>query len=236
MSFLERTEMLIDSEQLNKIKNAKILLFGVGGVGGACAEALVRAGISNIAIVDADTVSESNKNRQIIALDSTIGKKKTEVMKNRLLDINSECNVEVFDMFYAKDTYHLIDLSKYDYIIDCIDTVTSKIHIISECTRLNKKFIVSTGTGNRIDPTKFYITDIYKTEGDPLAKVLRKELKDRRIPKCKVLASKELPIKVLEEKKIKDEVSNRNVPGSISFVPPVAGMIIASYVFNDLIK
>lgn len=236
MDFLLRTNMLLKDYQMNNIKKAKVIVFGLGGVGGSCSEALVRAGIENIAIVDNDIVSITNKNRQIIAFDSTVGSKKTEVMKNRIIDINSNCNVEVFDLFYNKDTYNLIDLSKYDYIIDCIDTVTSKIHLIEEANNLNIPIIVSTGTGNRIDPTKFYITDIFKTEGDPLAKVLRTELKKRGIKKLTVLASKELPIKIEEDKKIIDEESKRNVPGSISFVPPVAGYIIASHVIKQIMK
>ena len=236
MDFLQRTNMLLKDSQTTKISNAKIIVFGVGGVGGACCEALARCGVLNITIVDNDTVSVTNKNRQIIALNSTIGKKKTEVMKERILDINPLCHVETFDLFYNASTYDQIDLSKYDYIVDCIDTVTSKLHIIEEATRLNIPLIVSTGTGNRLDPTKFYITDIYKTEGDPLAKVLRTELKKRRIKKLTVLASSELPVKISEEKKIVDPESKRNVPGSISFVPPVAGYIIASHVIKELIK
>ena len=136
MEFLLRTNMLLSENQMNNILNSKIIVFGVGGVGGACTEALVRAGVQNITIVDSDTVSVTNKNRQIIAFDSTLGKKKTQVMKERILDINPKCNVEVFDIFYNKETYELIDLSKYDYIVDCIDTITSKLYLIEKSTEV----------------------------------------------------------------------------------------------------
>ncbi len=234
--FLERELMVLGEEGVNKLASKRVLVFGCGGVGGACIEALARAGILNIDVVDGDVVSLSNKNRQIIALDSTLGKSKTTVIKNRLLDINKDINVFEYNLFYIDATYHLIDFTKYDYVIDCIDTVTAKLHIIEECTRLNIPLISSTGTGNRMDPTKFRITDIFNTTYDPLAKVLRSELKKRNIKKLRVLASTEQPIKIPEERKIKDPISKRNIPGSISFVPPVAGYIIASFVVKELLK
>lgn len=236
MSIFEREVMVIGEENLNKIQSKHFLIFGAGGVGSACIEALARAGALNIDIVDGDTVSLSNKNRQLIALDSTIGKPKAEVMKSRLLDINSRINVRAINIFYDCNTYSQIDLADYDYVIDCIDTITSKIHIIEECTKLGISLICATGTGNRLDPTQFYVTDIYKTINDPLCRVLRCELKKRRIKKLTVLASHEVPIKIPESLKQQDPESKRNIPGSISFVPPVAGMIIASYVINSIIK
>lgn len=236
IAFLEREIMLLGEELVTKITNKKVIVFGCGGVGGACVEALARTGVGHIALVDGDTVSLSNKNRQIIALDSTMNRPKTEVLKERILDINPCATVETYQLFYIDETYDLIDLKQYDYVIDCIDTVTAKLHLIEECYKQNIPLISSTGTGNRMDPTKFYITDIFNTTYDPLAKVLRQELRKRKIKKLTVLASKEQPFKVPDERKIQDPISKRNIPASIAFAPPVAGYIIASYVFKELIK
>lgn len=235
-NYLERVQMVLGTDLLDKLANKKVIVFGCGGVGGACIEALCRIGILNIDVVDGDTVSLSNKNRQIIALDSTIGKPKTSVIKSRMLDINSLVKVEEYNLFYNEETYNKIDLAKYDYVIDCIDTVTSKLHLIEECSLKKIPLICSTGTGNRMDPTKFKITDIFKTAYDPLAKVLRSELRKRHINKLTVLASDEAPVKISEDRKIQDPISKRNIPGSMPFVPPVAGYIIASYVVKKLLE
>lgn len=232
----EREEMLIGNDNLKKISNANIIVFGAGGVGGACIEALVRAGVCKLTVVDNDVVNKSNINRQLIALNSTIGLKKTEVVKKRVLDINPLCEYKSYDLFYTTDTYDQIDLSAYDYVVDCIDTVSSKIHIIEECFKLGIPHIICTGTGNRLNPLDFEICDIFKTSNDPLCRILRKELKLRGIKKCMVLASKELPMNIPDDRKKIDEESKKNIVGSISFVPPVAGMIIAGYVIKELIK
>ncbi len=245
MDTLTRTEILIGKDKIEKLKNAKIIIFGVGGVGSFCVEAIARCGVGNIHIVDDDTISITNINRQIIATHSTIGKDKIQVAKERILDINPSANVEASKLFYTKDTKDSIDLSKYDYIIDAIDTISSKILLIEEANRLNVPIISSMGTGNKLDPTKFVITDIYKTSMCPLAKVMRYELKRRGIKKLKVIYSTEKPIKpapiVLDENAkstsdFRDTNKRRETPGSISFVPSVAGLMIASYVINDILK
>lgn len=236
MDFLERVQMLIGIDKINLLNNKKIIVFGCGGVGSAAIEALARAGVGNIDFVDGDVVSVSNINRQLIALHSTIGENKVDVVKKRLLDINPSGNFNGINLFYSKETFHLIDLKKYDFVVDCIDNVTAKLYIIEECSRNNINLIVSTGTGNRLDPTQFYITDIFKTTYDPLARILRIELKKRGIKKLTVLASREIPVQIPEENKKKDPITNKNIPASISFVPPVAGYIIASFVINKLIK
>ena len=245
MDTLTRTEILIGKDKIEKLKNAKIIIFGVGGVGSFCVEAIARCGVGNIHIVDDDTISITNINRQIIATHSTIGKDKIQVAKERILDINPSANVETSKLFYTKDTKDNIDLSKYDYIIDAIDTISSKILLIEEANRLNVPIISSMGTGNKLDPTKFVITDIYKTSMCPLAKVMRYELKRRGIKKLKVIYSTEKPIKpapiVLDENAkstsdFRDTNKRRETPGSISFVPSVAGLMIASYVINDILK
>lgn len=235
-SYLERELMVLGEDVVKYIQSKKILVFGCGGVGGACIESLTRAGVIYLDIVDADTVSKSNINRQIIALNSTIGKMKTDVVADRMLDINPCIEMKKYAIFYGEETYNLIDLAQYDYVIDCIDTVTSKIHLVEECNKLSIPLLAATGTGNRLDPTQFVITDIYKTKNDPLCRVLRSELRKRGIKKLMVLASNEIPTKIPDERKMKDLESGRNIPGSISFVPPVAGMIMASYVIRCFIE
>lgn len=226
-----RTEILIGKESMEKIKNAKVCVFGIGGVGSFVCEGLARAGINKFVLVDNDKVSITNLNRQIIATQKTIGKDKVEVMKERILEINPEAKVEIFKIFYMPNCEEKILDKSISYIVDAIDTVTAKIHLIMEADKLNIPIISSMGTGNKLDPTRFEITDIYKTSVCPLAKVMRKELKMRGIKKLKVLYSKEEPIKVI----VSDEKVNKNVPGSISFVPSVAGLIIAGEVIKDLI-
>lgn len=245
MDILTRTEILIGKENIEKLKNSSVIIFGVGGVGSFCVEAIARCGVSNIHIVDDDTISITNINRQIIATHSTIDKNKTEVVKQRILDINPNANVTISKIFYTKDTVNTIDLSKYDYVIDAIDTISSKILLVEEATKLNVPIISSMGTGNKLDPTKFVVSDIYKTSMCPLAKVMRYELKKRGIKKLKVVYSTEKPIKpapinIDENAKstspFRDTNKRRETPGSISFVPSVAGLIIASQVINDILK
>lgn len=225
-----RTELLIGKEGLNKLKNAKIAIFGIGGVGSYVVEGLARAGVGSFVLVDNDDVALSNLNRQIIATQKTIGKPKVEVAKERILDINPNAKVKIYKEFFMPDTEGIIDNS-VSYIVDAIDTVTAKIELVLRANNLSIPIISSMGTGNKLDPTRFEVTDIYKTSVCPLAKVMRKELKARGIKKLKVVYSKEEPIKIK-----KDETKQKQVPGSISFVPSVAGLIISGEVVKDIIK
>lgn len=223
-----RTELLIGKEGIEKLQKAKVAIFGIGGVGSFVVEGLLRAGIGNFILIDDDKVSLTNLNRQIIATRKTIEKPKVEVAKERILEINPNANVEIHQEFFMPDSKEIID-NTVDYIVDSVDTVTAKIELVMRANKLNIPIISSMGTGNKIDPTKFEVTDIYKTSMCPLAKVMRKELKNRGIKKLKVVYSKEEPIKV-------DKTSGKQVPGSISFVPSVAGLIIAGEVVKDIIK
>ena len=223
-----RTELLIGKEAIEKLSNSKVAVFGIGGVGSFVVEGLVRAGVKNFILVDKDTVSLTNLNRQLIATRKTIGKAQVDIAKERILEINKDANVEVYQEFFMPETTGILDNS-IDYIVDAVDTVTAKIELVMRANRLNIPIISSMGTGNKLDPTKFEVTDIYKTSVCPLAKVMRKELKKRDIKKLKVLYSKEEPINV-------DIAEEGRVPGSISFVPSVAGLIIAGEVVKDLIK
>lgn len=225
-----RTELLIGKEGLNKLKNAKVAIFGIGGVGSYVVEGLARVGVGSFILVDNDDVALSNLNRQIIATQKTIGKQKVEVAKERILEINPNAKVDIYKEFFMPDTEGIIDDS-VSYIVDAIDTVTAKIELVLRANNLSIPIISSMGTGNKLDPTRFEVTDIYKTSVCPLAKVMRKELKSRGIKKLKVVYSKEEPIKVKKE-----ESKNKQVPGSISFVPSVAGLIIAGEVVKDIIK
>ncbi|MBE6776581.1 MAG: tRNA threonylcarbamoyladenosine dehydratase [Ruminococcaceae bacterium] len=226
-NIFSRTENLIGKDALSALKNSHVAIFGIGGVGGHTAEALIRAGISNIDIIDNDIISPSNINRQILATHSTIGKNKTDVMKQRLSDINPKATINTHNVFFTPENSHTFDFSKYDYIVDAVDTVTAKIELALKAKDAGVDIISCMGTGNKLDPTRFEITDIYKTSVCPLAKVMRYELKRRGIKKLKVLFSKEEPIK--------NENSSRT-PASISFVPAVAGLIIAGEVIKDIIK
>ena len=227
---LERTERLIGEEAIKKIQRAKVAIFGIGGVGSFVVEGLVRAGIQKFILIDSDTISRSNLNRQIHATQNTIGQDKVEVMKKRILEINPEAQVEAKKIFFMPETKERILDSSIQYIVDAVDTVTAKIEIICEANKLEIPVISAMGTGNKLNPGLFEITDIYKTSVCPLAKVMRKKLKAREISKLKVIYSKEEPIrtKKLEEKK--------PIPGSISFVPSVAGLMIAGEVIKDIIK
>ncbi len=225
-----RTEMLIGTEKLELLKQKKVAVFGIGGVGSYCAEALARAGVGSLLLVDNDTISPSNINRQIIALSSTVGRRKTEVMKERILDINPKCNIETSNLFYTKSTD--IELDGFDYIVDAIDTVSSKLVLIETTKRLLIPIISSMGTGNKLDPSRFKICDIYKTSVCPLARVMRYELRKRNISSLKVVFSDELPHTPLQS----EILQGKRVPASISFVPPAAGLLLASEVIRDLIK
>ncbi len=221
----DRLSFLISEDSVNKLNNKKILVLGVGGVGGYVSESLVRSGIGNITIVDGDKIDITNINRQVIALTSTIGLRKVDVLEKRIIDINPNCNVKKIDKFIDENNYLDLDLDNYDYIIDACDTISTKKLIIKYCLENNIKIISSMGAGNRMNPENLTICDIKKTSGDPLAKVIRKYLKDEHInKKLIVMWSRELPKKV------------DGVIASNSFVPASAGLLITSYVIKDLLK
>lgn len=224
-----RTETLLGLDKMNKLKNSRVIIFGVGGVGGYVIEALTRSGFKQIDIVDFDSVSLTNINRQIIALHSTVGKLKIDVMKERMLDINPNIVVNTYPVFLDDTNIESFNLSQYDYVVDAIDSVTSKILLIEYCVKNNIKIISSMGTGNKLDPSLFKISDISKTSVCPLAKVIRYELRKRGINHLKVLFSTETPIKNFVEGE-----GNKLAPSSISFVPSSAGLLIASEVIKDL--
>lgn len=229
-----RTEMLIGEEGINRLNDSKVAIFGIGGVGSYVAEALARCGVGKFILVDNDKVTITNINRQIIATTKTIGQYKVDLMKQRILDINPEAKIEIYKTFYMPDCNEEILDSSVSYVVDAIDTVTAKIFLVEEATRLNIPVISSMGTGNKLDPSKFEITDIYKTSVCPLAKVMRKELRQRNIKQLNVLYSKEEPVKPRKENE--EKTAKRQVPGSIAFSPSVAGLMIASKVVKDLIN
>ncbi|MGN1277137.1 MAG: ThiF family adenylyltransferase [Floccifex sp.] len=229
-----RTELLIGTQSLQTLKQSHVAIFGVGGVGGYVAEALVRSGIEHFDLIDADVVSISNINRQIIALHSTIGKNKVDVMKERMLDINPNVQVQTHSVFVTNENIADFNWDQYNYVVDAIDTISAKIALVLICQEKNIPILSSMGAGNKMDPTKFEVTDIYKTKICPLAKVMRRELKKRRVKHLKVVYSQELPVKI--ENQPIDHVSHKAIPGSSSFVPSAAGLIIASQVVKDLIK
>lgn len=233
-----RTKMLLGADTMEKLQNAHVAVFGVGGVGGYVVEALARSGIRTFDLVDNDTVALSNLNRQIIATHSSIGKYKVDVMKERILDINPDAEVTVHKCFFLPENSGDFDFTKYTYIVDAIDTVTAKIELIMKAADANVPIISSMGTGNKLDPTKLEVTDIYKTEMCPLARVMRTELKKRGIKNLKVVYSKEQPIKIQKNEEHQITSSNqeriKDVPGSVAFVPSVAGLIIAGQVIKDV--
>lgn len=242
-----RTQLLLGEEAMEKLNNAKVAIFGIGGVGSYVAEALARCGIGSFALFDDDKVCLTNINRQIIATRKTIGKKKVDVMAERILDINPKAKVEANACFYMPDNAAQYDLSQYDYIVDAIDTVTAKLELIVRANALGVPIMSSMGAGNKLDPTKFEVADIFKTSMDPLAKVMRSELKKRGIKKLKVVYSREKPITPMdsEETSCKSNcvcppgttrkcTARRAIPGSVSFVPSVAGLIIAGEVVKDI--
>lgn len=224
-----RTELLIGKEKVEKLNKSKVAVFGIGGVGSYVVEGLARAGIGKFILVDKDKIALSNINRQIIATHKTVGKSKVEVSKERILDINPNAEVEIYEEFFMPESEGILD-ETVDYIVDAVDTVTAKIELVIRADKLNIPIISSMGTGNKLDPTRFEVTDIYKTEVCPLAKVMRKELKQRGIKKLKVVYSKEEPVKAMQK-----EEGKKQPPASISFVPSVAGLIIAGEVIKDLI-
>ncbi len=227
----ERTELLLGNDSIDKLKNSTVAIFGVGGVGGYVTEALARSGVGHFILVDKDDVSVSNINRQIIALHSTVGKYKVDVMRDRILDINPNAIVEAHHCFYLPDNSSDFDFKEYSYVVDAVDTVTAKIELIVQAGKANTPIISSMGAGNKLDPTGFVVDDIYNTSVCPLAKVMRKELKKRDIDKLKVVYSKEQPISVPSS-----NPSVRPVPGSVAFVPSVVGLIIAGEIIKDLVK
>ena len=219
-----RTEMLLGKEVIERLVGASVIVFGVGGVGGFAVEALSRVGVGKITLVDSDTVAVSNINRQIIATAKTVGRYKTDVAGERIKEINPDCQVECHNVFYSEENTDGIELSEYDYVVDAIDSVRAKLFLIESATKAGVPIISSMGTGNKLDPTRFTVTDISKTHTCPLAKVIRTELKKRGITRLKVLFSDEPPIKPNGER----------VPGSVSFVPSVAGLIIGGEVIKDI--
>ena len=245
---LSRTELLIGKDALDKLAKSKVMVFGVGGVGSFTGEALARAGVGNLILVDDDTVCLTNLNRQIHATYKTISKNKVEVMKERVLSVNRNCNVETIQVFVTPDNLEEIIPDDVDYVVDAIDTVSAKIALAVYCEQKGIKLMSSMGTGNKLNPAEFKVADIYNTKVCPLAKVMRYELRKRGVKKLKVVYSEEMPRKP----KVEDVVTcktgcvctggtkkcsaKRQIPGSVSFVPPVAGMIIASEVVKDLIK
>ena len=232
----QRTEMLIGKEAVQKLEKAKVAVFGIGGVGSFVVEGLTRAGVENLVLIDPDDISITNLNRQIHATHSTIGKSKVEVIKQRVLDINPDANVEIYKGNEFEDGEENIISSSFSYIVDAVDTVTTKIKLIEKAKKEKVPIISCMGTGNKLDSSKFEIADIYKTTVCPLAKVMRKELRKRNIQDLKVLYSKEEPIKVdtnIEESNLDRK---KSVPGSISFVPSVAGLMIAGEVIKDILS
>ena len=219
-----RTEMLLGAEGVKKLECAHVAVFGVGGVGGYACEALARAGVGAIDLFDSDTVSRSNINRQIVALQSTVGRPKVEVMRERIADINPDCRVTAYQTFYLPENADDYPLDGYDYIIDAIDTVKAKVELAVRANRAGVRLISAMGAGNKLDPTRFTVTDISKTHGCPLAKVIRTELRRRGINRLKVVFSDEEPIRKEGER----------TPGSVSFVPSVAGLILAGEVIKDI--
>lgn len=230
-----RTEILIGEEGIELLAKAKVAVFGLGGVGSYVVEALARCGVGSLILVDHDVISASNINRQLFALHSTVGQFKTEVAKARVRDIDSDILVHTYQTFYSGETAQLFDLKSCDYIVDAIDTVSSKLLLIENAKKAGVPIICSMGTGNKLDPLKFEITDISKTSVCPLAKVMRHELKKRRIRKVKVLYSKEVPVKRKAQVTEKKGSTTHPVPGSISFVPSVAGLLLAGEVVRDLL-
>ena len=228
-----RTELLIVKDGLEKLKNSKIAVFGIGGVGSFVVEGLARSGIENFVLIDNDTICLTNLNRQIHATTKTIGMYKVDVMKQRILDINPDANIEIYKEFYLPESKIKILNKNIDYIVDAIDTVTTKVLLACQARDLEIPIISAMGTGNKLDPTRFEVTDIYKTSMCPLAKIMRKKLKENGVKKLKVVYSKEEPIKPYYDEIRKEE---KVKAGSISFVPSVVGMIIAGEVIKDILK
>ena len=242
-----RTELLLGKEAMEKLKNAKVAVFGIGGVGGYVCEALVRSGVGAFDLIDDDKVCLTNLNRQIIATRKTVGKYKTDVMKDRILEINPDARVEVHKCFFLPENADEFPFEEYDYIVDAVDTVTAKISLVMKAQEMNVPIISSMGAGNKLDASQFRVADIYKTKVCPLAKVMRRELKKRGVKKLKVVYSEEQPTRPVENMAISCRTNcicppgaahkcteRRDIPGSVAFVPSVAGQIIAGEVVKDL--
>jgi tRNA A37 threonylcarbamoyladenosine dehydratase len=243
-----RTELLLGKEAIEKLHRSRIAVFGIGGVGSFAVEALARSGVGSFDLIDDDKVCLTNINRQLIATRKTIGQNKVDVMKERILEINPKASVTVFQHFFLPETANQFNFADYDYVVDAIDTISSKIELVLRCQKVKTPIISCMGAGNKLDPTQFRVADIYKTTMCPLAKIMRTELKKRNVKKLKVVYSTEQPIKQIEdcsnscksncvcppgtERKCTDR---RSIPGSVSFVPSVAGLIIAGEVIKDLI-
>ncbi len=230
-----RTELLLGRSAMETLRNSRVAVFGVGGVGGYAAEALARSGVGAFELIDRDQVSITNLNRQIIATLRTVGRDKTEVMAERIHEINPDAEVIETKCFFLPETADLFDFSKYDYVVDAVDTVTAKIEIVLRAQKAGVPVISSMGAGNKLDPSKFQAADIYKTSVDPLARVMRRELKKRGVKKLKVVYSTEEPMKPLGRIEADPEAGRKDVPGSSAFTPSAAGLLIASEVVRDLI-
>jgi tRNA A37 threonylcarbamoyladenosine dehydratase len=231
-----RTQILLGEEAMEKLYRARVAVFGIGGVGGYVVEALARCGVGQLDLIDSDTVSVSNINRQILATHSTVGKLKVDAAKDRVLDINPNCVVRTYPCFYLPDTADQFDFTQYDYIVDAIDTVTGKLQLVERAVEAGTPIICSMGTGNKLDASAFQVADISKTSVCPLARIMRKELKKRGINHVKVVYSQEdalTPVGAEEEMKL---LGKRQIPGSTAFVPGAAGLILAGEVIRDLIK
>ncbi len=249
MDQFARTQLLLGVDAMNKLKNSRVAVFGIGGVGGYSVEALARSGVGAVDLIDDDKVCLTNINRQIIADVKTIGKYKVDVARDRILSINPRCKVTTYQCFYLPQNAKDFDFSQYDYVIDAVDTVTAKINLVMQANENGVPVISSMGAGNKLDPTAFVVSDIYKTDVCPLAKVMRRELKKRNIKKLKVVYSKEKPLVPIEDESISCRshcvcppgaerkcTDRRTIPGSVAFVPSVVGLIIAGEVIKDLIK
>ena len=231
-----RTEILLGAEAVEKLRKARVAVFGVGGVGGYAVEALARCGVGQLDLIDSDTVSISNINRQILATHSTVGMLKVDAAKARVLDINPECTVRIYPIFYLPDTAAQFDFTQYDYIVDAIDTVTGKLQLVERAVAVGTPIICSMGTGNKLDPSAFMVSDISKTSMCPLARIMRKELKKRGISHLKVVYSQEEALTPDVDPEELARTGKRQIPGSVAFVPGAAGLILAGEVVKDLIK
>jgi tRNA A37 threonylcarbamoyladenosine dehydratase len=230
-----RTELLLGTEAVEGLGNKRVAIFGIGGVGGYVCEAMVRSGVGHFDLVDNDTVSLTNINRQIIATHSTVGRQKVEVMKERMLDINPDADITVHQCFFLPENADEFDFNSYDYVVDAVDTVTAKIEIIMRCKELGVPVISAMGAGNKLDPSRFRVADIYKTTMCPLAKVMRKEMKKRGVKDLKVVFSDEMPVSPIETQDVEPlNPGKRATPGSIAFAPSAAGLVLASEVLKDL--
>lgn len=244
-----RTQLLLGTEAMEKLKRARVAVFGIGGVGGYVCEALVRSGVGAFDLIDDDKVCLTNLNRQIIATRKTVGKYKVEVMRERILEINPDCDVRVHQCFYLPETADQFNFSDYDYVVDAVDTVTAKVTLVLEAQKAGVPIISCMGAGNKLDPSRFRVADIYKTQGCPLARVMRTALRKRGVKKLKVVYSDEIPTRPIEDMSISCRshcicppgakhkcTERRDIPGSTAFVPSVAGLIIAGEVVKDLAK